>query len=341
DDDSGDLQYASKVTYNLTAGTTYVLVVTPYANGYTGSFVVQATSAVFPITNSWFTAASGGSSIFTGNVFNPVGVAGSGIPNTATPGSTDFYVQSNITGACRTKTTFTITAPSVGGTVAGSQSVCIGANSGTLTLSGHTGSIVRWESSTDNFVSNIVTIANTTTTLNFSNLSQTTKYRAVVKNGNCAAINSAVATITVITASAPTPTNGSRCGTGSVTLTATGCAGGTINWYAGVSGGTSLGTGTSFNTPSIATTTTYYVGCSLIGASPCQSVRVPVVATVNVNLTFSGSQAAGNYRVSQTITSTANVATGVNYYAAKAIVMNPGFQAGGSEVFLAKIEDCP
>ncbi|WP_207220060.1 immunoglobulin domain-containing protein, partial [Emticicia agri] len=119
------------------------------------------------------------------------------------------------------------------------------------------------------------------------------------------------------------------------------CAGGTINWYAGVSGGTSLGTGTSFNTPSIATTTTYYVGCSLIGASPCQSVRVPVVATVNVNLTFSGSQAAGNYRVSQTITSTANVATGVNYYAAKAIVMNPGFQAGGSEVFLAKIEDCP
>ncbi|MEY3433400.1 MAG: hypothetical protein RL131_1336, partial [Bacteroidota bacterium] len=53
-------------------------------------------------------------------------------------------------------------------------------------------------------------------------------------------------------------TTGSRCGTGTVTLGATASAG-TINWYAAATGGSSLGTGTSFTTPNISTTTTYYV----------------------------------------------------------------------------------
>ncbi|WP_461100342.1 beta strand repeat-containing protein, partial [Telluribacter humicola] len=45
--------------------------------------------------------------------------------------------------------TVTVTNPTEGGTVSGSAVVCKDANSGTLTLSGYTGNIIKWQSSTD------------------------------------------------------------------------------------------------------------------------------------------------------------------------------------------------
>jgi hypothetical protein len=64
-------------------------------------------------------------------------------------------------------------------------------------LSGHTGTITRWESSLDNFATAGTSIANTTTTLTATNLTATTTYRAVVTSGSCAAANSATAIVTV------------------------------------------------------------------------------------------------------------------------------------------------
>lgn len=52
------------------------------------------------------------------------------------------------------------------------------------------------------------------------------------------------------------------------------------------------------------------------------------------------SQAPGTYKVSETIESQANVASGTTYQAGKNIQLNPGFQAGGNEVFHAKIAGC-
>ncbi|HEY1871382.1 MAG TPA: hypothetical protein VGG71_10000, partial [Chitinophagaceae bacterium] len=89
---------------------------------------------------------------------------------------------------------------SVAGTVSGSTAVCSGSNSGSVTLSGQSGSVVKWQSSTDNFVSNIVDITNTTTFQSYSNLTQETSYRAVVQSGTCATANSSSATITINTA---------------------------------------------------------------------------------------------------------------------------------------------
>ncbi|MEI6577508.1 MAG: autotransporter-associated beta strand repeat-containing protein, partial [Bacteroidota bacterium] len=57
-------------------------------------------------------------------------------------------------------------------------------------------------------------------------------------------------------------TNGNRCGTGTVALGATASGSGPINWYAAPSGGASLGSGTSFTTPSISQTTSYFAGCA-------------------------------------------------------------------------------
>ncbi|WP_299535372.1 hypothetical protein [Ulvibacterium sp.] len=73
-------------------------------------------------------------------------------------------------------------------------------------------------------------------------------------------------------------TPGSRCGPGTVTLGATASAG-TINWYASAVGGSSLGTGTSFVTPSISSTTTYYVDATSSGCTT--AARTAITATVN------------------------------------------------------------
>lgn len=83
-------------------------------------------------------------------------------------------------------------------------------------------------------------------------------------------------------------TPASRCGTGTVALGATASAG-TINWYAASSGGSSLGTGTSFTTPSIASTTTYYVDATNSGCTTAS--RTAVTATVNANPTASAGAA--------------------------------------------------
>ena len=55
----------------------------------------------------------------------------------------------------------------------------------------------------------------------------------------------------------PSVTDGSNCGPGQVTLYAS--ASGNLNWYDAPTGGNLVGTGTPFTTPSISSTTTYYV----------------------------------------------------------------------------------
>lgn len=64
---------------------------------------------------------------------------------------------------------------------------------------------------------------------------------------------------------APAVNNAGRCGTGTVTLTTPSTD--VVNWYATNTSTTVLGTGSSFTTPSISTTTTYYAEASVTGAS--------------------------------------------------------------------------
>jgi len=80
-----------------------------------------------------------------------------------------------------------------------------------------------------------------------------------------------------ITSTAPA----SRCETGTLTLSAA-ATGGTLNWYSLPTGGTLLGTGFNFTTPSLTTTTTYYVE---VTNGTCTSVRVAVIASVTLTAT--------------------------------------------------------
>ncbi|HQE11664.1 MAG TPA: GEVED domain-containing protein, partial [Flavipsychrobacter sp.] len=60
---------------------------------------------------------------------------------------------------------------------------------------------------------------------------------------------------------------GSRCGTGEVALYAAAANGGGVNWYDSLTGGTKVGTGNIFITPSISTTTPYFAAATLGGGA--------------------------------------------------------------------------
>ncbi|MEZ0541295.1 hypothetical protein [Fibrella arboris] len=88
--------------------------------------------------------------------------------------------------------------PSVGGTVAfaGTLPLCNAGNAGTLTLSGQTGAVIKWQTSTDGG-STFTDIANTSTSLAFTNAANNQQYRAMVHSGgSCSPAFSSPVTIT-------------------------------------------------------------------------------------------------------------------------------------------------
>lgn len=81
---------------------------------------------------------------------------------------------------------------------------------------------------------------------------------SLTTTGLCQNWTSAPTVVSVIAAPSPTGTGASGTGPATFNLAAAG-SGGTINWYAGLTGGASIGTGTAFTTPSISATTIYYI----------------------------------------------------------------------------------
>lgn len=88
-----------------------------------------------------------------------------------------------------------------------------------------------------------------------------------------------IATSTTLTIPSITNVTGaSRCGSGSVTLTANSTSG-LVKWYSQSSGGTPIATGNSFVTPNLDQNTTYYVDAFEAGCF--SGPRTPVIATIN------------------------------------------------------------
>lgn len=133
----------------------------------------------------------------------------------------------------------TVNNPPVGGTVNSSTTVCASGNSGTLVLTGHSGTVSRWEYS-DNFGMSWTNIANTTTTQGFNNLTQTRWYRALIIRNPCPSTYSSVAEITVdpVSAGGTVSLSDTVCVTSnSGTLTLSGETGTILNWEYSVDGG--------------------------------------------------------------------------------------------------------
>lgn len=113
-DDDGNVPpcgLGSRLTLNLTAGVTYVLVTSTFDATttmdfdwtYTGPGSLQA--GFSPSVYFWYANPTGGTALATGvTTFNPVGVAGSGVPNTNTAGTYTFYLAQN-NGTCESTRT--------------------------------------------------------------------------------------------------------------------------------------------------------------------------------------------------------------------------------------------
>ncbi len=133
----------STVTATLVGGTSYTLVVTGYANTDIGSYTVTSTTPSTPVPGvEWYTASTGGTAIGTGSPFNPVGVVGSGLTDTNTPGTTTFYAQ--FPGqTCRTAADFIITA-SVTPTFTAVAPICVGETLTALPTTSNNGITGTW-----------------------------------------------------------------------------------------------------------------------------------------------------------------------------------------------------
>ena len=187
------------------------------------------------------------------------------------------------------KVTNHLTYTTVYDIISPSSSICGGANTQIklrlLNLSNYTlanipvtiqitGALTQTINQTFSASSDTVTF---TTTINTS-AGGTYTFNCFTNNNNDVypARNSITKTFTIeIPLAAPTVTNNARCGNGTVALAAS--SAGSIYWFTVSSGGSSINTGQTYTTPSLSSTTTYYVQTGI----NCVSARVPVVATVN------------------------------------------------------------
>jgi gliding motility-associated-like protein len=117
------------------------------------------------------------------------------------------------------------------------------------------------------------------------NINSTRNYSVSIRKGSCESTRTAV-TATVSSQTAPTASNVSRCGSGTVTFTASGAVAGTVyRWYD--NGGILLKTSTNntdntFTTGSLTATTTFSVAIFNPSPSPgCESSRVNIQGIVN------------------------------------------------------------
>ncbi|WP_276976027.1 T9SS type B sorting domain-containing protein [Flavobacterium filum] len=166
-------------------------------------------------------------------------------------------------------TSTTITIPSITSTVG--QSNC---GEGSLTLSANASAgIVKWYASATGG-----TPIATGTTFTTPLLTQTTTYFVDAFETDCTtgtrtAVTATINQIPIVTATSPVTV----CGNNTATLSATTTVG-TINWYATATGGTSIGSGTSFITPILSEDTTFYVDAVNNGC--LSGNRIPVLVQV-------------------------------------------------------------
>jgi hypothetical protein len=150
-------------------------------------------------------------------VFTPAGGVGSYVVR--------WTISNSPCTASTANATITVGTGTVGGAVTGGSSICSGSSSGLLTLSGHIGSVIRWESSVSPF-SSWSPITNTSTTYTSGVLTQDTQFRAVVQSGSCSIVNS---TPTTVSLGSTTTWNGSSWSNGLPTSTSSAIISGNYN----------------------------------------------------------------------------------------------------------------
>lgn len=190
------------------------------------------------------------------------------LPNTNLPGYICEY--GDMPGDLTSSVTIFTRQINVGngstGTISGGDiNVCSGSNSTTLTLNNMTGSVVRWESSFDNFFTAGTTISSTSTSITISNITKTTYYRAIVNSSSpvsCSSLPSSSVYLSVKPTNAGTifAANNTICAGGVVELTLSGQQGNINKWQRSTDNvnWTNITNTTTSLTETISSSGTYY-----------------------------------------------------------------------------------
>ncbi|MGB3902281.1 MAG: PKD domain-containing protein, partial [Bacteroidales bacterium] len=125
---------------------------------------------------------------------------GAGSSKTVTPSTTTTYTVTGTSAASCTNTasvSVTVDPATIAGTLSGSSTeVCVGSNSGIMTLSGYTGNIIRWEKRINGGA--WINIANTTDTYNEDlTIEGIYEFRVLVQSGVCMQEYSSILEISV------------------------------------------------------------------------------------------------------------------------------------------------
>ncbi len=183
---------------NTTAGTVqYIVTPTSTVNSCPGApFTITTTVnpvpavTVSPANPAAFCSGgtvqltASGASTYSWSPATDLSITTGAIVNAHPVVTTTYTVTGTATNGCTNTASVTVTVtPTPSGNLSSDPPVCPGNNSGTLVLSNYTGTIVRWESSTDGGVT-WSTISNTSTTYSYSNLNTTTIYRVLLTLNN-------------------------------------------------------------------------------------------------------------------------------------------------------------
>ena len=280
--------------------------------GYTGG--TPAPSIQWQVnTGSGFVNVSNGG-VYSGATTTTLAITG------VTPSMNNYQYQAILqSGTCTAvqsnAATLNVSATTNGGTLASSNTICSGSNSGLLTLTGYTGDIARWESS-PNGTSNWTTINNTTPSYTSGALSSDIYYRVVVKSGVCDAAYSNVVHITVNSAPVITsnPTGQAKCESSTATFSVAytdGSPAATIQWQVNAGGGfTNISnggvySGATTSTLSITGVTPLMNGYqyrAVLQSGACSAVN-STAATLNVNAATNAGTLASSRTVCSSSTS--------------------------------------
>ncbi|MDC6384616.1 DUF6443 domain-containing protein [Muricauda sp. SK9] len=239
-----------------------------------GTVTLTATVGSGGNTIRWYSAASGGTLLHTGTSYTTPSISS----------TTSYYAQSyNSSTGCSASSRKQIQAVvnTVPATAGGSNVERCGPGTVTLTASvGSGGNAIRWYSAASGG-----TLLHTGTSYTTPSISSTTSYYAQSYNSSTGCSASSRKQIQAVVNTVPVEAGGSnvpRCGPGTVTLTATvGSGGNNIRWYSAASGGTLLHTGTSYTTPSISSTTSYYAESYHTGTTCKATTRRQIQAVIN------------------------------------------------------------
>jgi hypothetical protein len=242
--------------------------------------------------------------------------------------------------------TLTVDPVSVGGSITGSTAVCFGTNNVTLSLTGFTGTVQKWQSALSADFAAPNDIANTATVLSVSNLTQTTYYRAVVQSGMCSSVNSLGATINVNPLPVVSITGSDTIAIDSTTNLSPATGGLWVSNAPGKATVTNAGSVKGVGIGSVTFTFTQTsTGCSnttgsvviISNGNPC----FEAISLVSPTDDYSGGTVLKQTNI--TINATNKItgaATTVTYQAGNSVTLSPGFQAEAGTVFKTQIAGC-